>query len=124
MIVRLDPAAPGSPAEQIVTQIAASIDAGEVAAGAPLPTIRALARDLGVAPGTVARAYADLERDGWVVAQGRRGTSVAPGRPKRFDDDVAAAARALARAVAASRLDIGDAHRAVDLAFARLERGT
>ena len=73
---------------------------------------------------TVARAYAELERDGWVVTQGRRGTSVAPGRPKRFDDDVAAAARALARAVRASRLDVGDAHRAVDVAFARLERGT
>lgn len=124
MILRLDPAGTGSAAEQIATQVAASIEAGEVAAGAPLPTIRALARDLGVAPGTVARAYAELERDGWVVTQGRRGTSVAPGRPKRFDDEVAAAARALARAVTASRLDVGDAHRAIDVAFARLERGT
>ncbi len=94
MIVRLDLASAASPATQIATQIAAGIDAGEVGPGAPLPTIRALAGDLGVAPGTVARAYAELERDGWVVTQGRRGTSVAPGRPKRFDDDVAAAARA------------------------------
>ena len=124
MIVRLDLASAASPATQIATQIAAGIDAGEVGPGAPLPTIRALAGDLGVAPGTVARAYAELERDGWVVTQGRRGTSVAHGRPKRFDDDVAAAARALARAVRASRLDVGDAHRAVDVAFARLERGT
>ena len=62
MIVRLDLASAASPATQIATQIAAGIDAGEVGPGAPLPTIRALAGDLGVAPGTVARAYAELDQ--------------------------------------------------------------
>ncbi len=47
--------------EQIRTQIAAHILAGTLGPGHRLPSIRQLARDLAVAPGTVARAYNELE---------------------------------------------------------------
>ena len=51
--------------------------AGEVLeAGARLPSVRQLAADLAVAPGTVARVYRDLETSGHVVTS-RRGTVVA-----------------------------------------------
>jgi len=46
-----------------------------------LPSVRQLARDLGVAPNTVVRAYTELERDGWVVTSARRGVSVAAQPP-------------------------------------------
>ncbi len=43
----------------------------------PLPTVRQLAGDLGIAPNTVARAYGELQAEGWLVGDGRRGTRVA-----------------------------------------------
>ena len=46
-----------------------------------LPTVRDLARQLGLAPGTVARSYRELERDGVVVTRGRAGTFVADEPP-------------------------------------------
>ena len=42
-----------------------------------LSPVRQLAGDLGVAPNTVARAYAELQAEGWLVGDGRRGTRVA-----------------------------------------------
>ncbi len=122
MIVRIDPGSPSSPAEQLVAQIAASIDGGEMSPGDRLPTIRALAADLGLAAGTVAKAYAELERSGWLHGQGR-GTVVAQRRPSTEEVKVARAAEALADVVAASRLGTAEAHRALDLALARLQRG-
>ncbi|MBK5224135.1 MAG: GntR family transcriptional regulator [Acidimicrobiia bacterium] len=121
-MVRIDPAGPASPGEQLVTQVAASISSGELAPGERLPTIRSLAADLGLAPGTVARAYAELERDGWVHTQGRRGTVVAARTPTPSEREVAAAAQALAALADAAGLASADAHRALDVAFARLAR--
>ena len=69
------------PYDQIRGQIIAMISAGTLAPGMRLPTVRDLAGDLRVAPGTVARAYKELEAAGWVVAAGRRGTTVAPDPP-------------------------------------------
>ena len=66
------------PYRQIVEQIRSSIERGELAAEMLLPPVRQLAGDLGVAPNTVARAYAELQAEGWIVADGRRGTRVAP----------------------------------------------
>lgn len=40
--------------------------------------MRRLAADLGLAPGTVARAYKELEAEGYLITQGRGGTLVAP----------------------------------------------
>jgi DNA-binding transcriptional regulator YhcF (GntR family) len=39
--------------------------------------VRQLAGDLGIAPNTVARAYGELQTEGWLVGDGRRGTRVA-----------------------------------------------
>jgi DNA-binding transcriptional regulator YhcF (GntR family) len=64
------------PFEQLRTQIASLAASGQLAAGAKLPTVRGLAGELGVAAGTVARAYRELEADGVVVTEGRRGTFV------------------------------------------------
>lgn len=65
------------PYQQVVAQIRAAIERGELAPDGALPTVRQLAGDLGVAPNTVARAYAELQEAGWLVSDGRRGTRVA-----------------------------------------------
>lgn len=64
------------PFEQIRAQIASLIAVGHLADGTRLPTVRALAGDLGVATGTVARAYKELEALGLVQSRRRLGTVV------------------------------------------------
>lgn len=50
--------------EQITSQVKAQILSGTLAAGDKLPSIRALASDLGVSVITTKRAYADLSSSG------------------------------------------------------------
>lgn len=78
-LLTLDLASATAPFEQIAAQIRAQVMAGRLRAGDELPSVRQLARDLRVAPNTVARAYETLERDGWTHAEPRRGVRVAGG---------------------------------------------
>ncbi len=73
----LDVGAPEPPFEQLRTQVARRAASGDLPPGTRLPTVRALAAELGLAANTVARAYRELESDGVVVTEGRRGTFVA-----------------------------------------------
>lgn len=73
----IDLATATPPFEQVRTQISALIAVGQLAPGARLPTVRSLAADLGVAAGTVARAYKELEVAGIVITNRRQGTVVA-----------------------------------------------
>jgi len=79
VILRVDPASPVPPYEQIRSQVATMIATGVLPKGHRLPTIRQLAADLGLAGGTIARAYRELEQAGLIVSRGRHGTSVAAG---------------------------------------------
>src|SRR5262245_6097629 len=54
-----------------------AIQDGRLAAGASLPSTRALARDLAVARGTVTEAYDQLVAEGWLAARRGSGTVVA-----------------------------------------------
>jgi DNA-binding transcriptional regulator YhcF (GntR family) len=74
VIVRIDPRGAVPPYEQVRTQVSEMIATGVVVEGSRLPTIRQLARDLGVADGTIARAYRELERDGWIETRRRHGS--------------------------------------------------
>lgn len=69
-LIAVDPQIETPPYQQIFEQIRAAIERGTLAPDAPLPTVRQLAGDLGVAPNTVARAYADLQDAGWLVSEG------------------------------------------------------
>ncbi len=77
MKLRIDPASSAPPYEQLRDQIEALTRVGELAAGDRLPTVRRLAGDLGIAPGTVARAYRELELNGLLETRGRAGTFIA-----------------------------------------------
>jgi GntR family transcriptional regulator len=90
------------PWRQVRDQLALLITAGRLPVGARLPTIRQLASDLGLAAGTVARAYRELEALGVLHTARRRGTVVAAlpgGRPddplRELAEDYAGRARAL-----------------------------
>ena len=76
LLVDLGSAVP--PYEQVRLQVAAHVSAGHLAPGDRLPTVRALAADLGIAVGTVTRAYRELEAEGVVLSRRRTGTVVAP----------------------------------------------
>jgi DNA-binding transcriptional regulator YhcF (GntR family) len=76
-VLPLDPDAPEPPFEQLRSQIARRAGSGELAPGTRLPTVRALAAELDLAANTVARAYRELETDGVITTEGRRGTFVA-----------------------------------------------
>ncbi|MGW1078484.1 GntR family transcriptional regulator [Kitasatospora sp. NPDC002522] len=78
MHVVIDHQSPTPPYEQVRSQIAAQARAGELPVGLKLPTVRALAEQLGLAANTVARAYRELEADGVVETRGRAGTTIAP----------------------------------------------
>lgn len=67
--------------QQIAERLRADIAAGALAAGARLPTIRALAAQLGVNRDTVALAYDALAREGLVEATVGRGTFVRADAP-------------------------------------------
>ena len=60
----------------IVEEVWVSVVEGTLDTGERLPTARRLAIALGVSPGTVERAYADLERLGVVAARRGEGTCV------------------------------------------------
>ncbi len=80
MILSVDPGSAVPVYEQVRAQLATMINGGTLAAGTALPTIRQLANDLGIAKGTVSKVYEALIRDGLIVSDGRRGTSVAASR--------------------------------------------
>jgi GntR family transcriptional regulator len=91
----VDVKSPTPPYEQIRSQIAAYVQGGVLEAGARLPTMRALAADLGVATGTVARAYGELEAEGLIASRRRTGTVVTGPGPVPAQDGVRAAAASL-----------------------------
>ncbi|GEP36579.1 GntR family transcriptional regulator [Nocardioides psychrotolerans] len=117
-VLPLDPALPEPPFEQLRTQIAGRASDGDLPAGTKLPTVRALAEQLGLAPNTVARAYKELEADGVVVTEGRRGTFVAAAAGDGTPADVAAAAAELATAARRSGLTLAQTQRLLDAAWA------
>ena len=75
LVIRGDDPVP--PFEQLRRQLAELIRARQLAPGERLPPVRQLAGDLRLAPGTVARAYRELETAGFVVSRRGAGTRVA-----------------------------------------------
>lgn len=74
----IDHEATEPPFEQLRRQIARRVASGDLTAGTKLPTVRDLASQLGLAVNTVARTYKELEADGVVATEGRRGTFIRP----------------------------------------------
>ena len=63
----LDPGSAVPVFEQIQVQVVDLVSTRTWGAGTRLPPVRTLAEQLGVAPGTVAKAYRALEQEGFVT---------------------------------------------------------
>lgn len=98
------------PTDQIRDQIRGLIVSGQLAAGERLPSVRQLAKDLGVAPGTVAKAYKALEGEGFLTARTSGGTRVSGGATTT-SQPVLAAARQLVEASTDAGTNLDDAIR-------------
>ncbi|GIH16691.1 GntR family transcriptional regulator [Rugosimonospora africana] len=87
---------PTPPYEQLRRQLVDLIRYGVLTPGDRLPPLRQLAADLGLAVGTVARTYRELEAAGMVVSRRGGGTRVAAGPPPGSDPAKALRERAAA----------------------------
>ncbi|MDO5645003.1 MAG: GntR family transcriptional regulator [Dermabacter sp.] len=114
--LRLDPDSPLAASQQIHEQVARAALTGELAPGTKLPAVRVLAAELGIAPGTAAKAIKSLEAAGIVSTHGRHGTLVEA--PSRALHSVQGAARHLASVARAAGMDTEEVHRMVDAALA------
>lgn len=85
--------------EQLKEQILRLTMLGVLSADEKLPSVRSLARDVGINPNTVQKAYQELERDGIIYTVGGKGSFVAGNdegvhlRRQKALDEVAAAVR-------------------------------
>jgi DNA-binding transcriptional regulator YhcF (GntR family) len=96
------------PSAQVREAVIRAIERGALLPGDRLPTVRALAEDLALAPNTVARAYRELEEQGWLVGRGRAGTYVTarpPLRPPAAERELERAADRYLRRAAALGFD-------------------
>ena len=109
MIVTLFEAGPPL-VEQIHDQIHGLITTGLLPADQRLPSVRQLAGDLGVAPGTVAKAYKSLENEGLLVTRIGSGTRVSASASTTSRAVVAAAVQ-LARTSKKESIDLEEAIR-------------
>lgn len=89
--MHVDAGAADPPYEQIRAQVAGRVAVGELKPGDRLPTVRALADELGVAVNTVARAYRELEQHGVIETRGRAGSFVTGSERDRAAKEAAAA---------------------------------
>jgi DNA-binding transcriptional regulator YhcF (GntR family) len=106
----------GPASAQVREAIRRTIERGTLAPGDRLAPVRVAAVDLGLAPNTVARAYRELETDGWLVGRGRAGTFVADTPPAPQDPRAAldGAARGYLRRAAALGFSRADARQALE----------
>lgn len=100
---------------QIEGGIREQILAGILRPGDKLPSVRELAATLTINPNTIARAYRDLEQQGWIATVAGKGCFVCDRTPvqedpllQQFDQTVAALlARGMTRQELAARLEGG-----------------
>lgn len=107
MIV-IDPNSHVPPFEQIRAHFVEAAAAGDLVAGVRLPTVRRLAEDLGLPQGTIARAYHELEVEGFIETRGRNGIYFAP-QGDAAQQQAQRAASAFAEQIRALRLDTDEA---------------
>ena len=94
--LHVDTADPTPPFEQLRRQLRDLVTTGVLEPGDRLPPLRQLAADLGLAVGTVARTYRELEAAGLVVSRRGGGTRVADASASRTPQAARSALQSLA----------------------------
>lgn len=72
--------------KQLADQLIEGIASGKLSAGQPLPSVRALAADLGINLHTVNKAYQALKQEGFLEIHRKQGVIVQPGSLPQADD--------------------------------------
>ncbi|WP_125775005.1 GntR family transcriptional regulator [Antribacter gilvus] len=112
-MITIDADSPVPPFEQVRLGIARQVGDGTLPVGTRLPTVRALASELGLAVNTVARSYKELEAAGLVETRGRQGTFVSAAGD-RSREEAHRAAATYAATVHALGIDADEALRIVE----------
>jgi DNA-binding transcriptional regulator YhcF (GntR family) len=79
MKIAIDHDSSTAPYDQLRQQIIEQVHGGGLIAGTKIPTVRALASELGLAANTVAKAYRALSDQGVIETRGKQGTFIASG---------------------------------------------
>jgi GntR family transcriptional regulator len=103
----VDTADPTPPYEQLRRQLAGLIQSAVLQPDSRLPPLRQLAADLGLAVGTVARAYRELESAGLVSSRRGGGTRVTATQPPLSDSQRLELLRQSARAYVQQAILLG-----------------
>lgn len=95
--------------EQLYRKITELILRNELKANEQLPSVRALAKELGVNPNTVSKAYQELERNGIIYSLAGRGSFVSDANIENLKKDAlekfaAAAKEALSAGISVEEL--------------------
>jgi GntR family transcriptional regulator len=72
--------------EQLIDNIKALILSGDLKRDDKLPSVRSLAKELGINPNTIQKAYTELERCGIIVSMPGRGSMVLAERDSLRDE--------------------------------------
>lgn len=99
MVLYVDQASSSPIYQQIRDQVVAAIARGELRPGDGLPSVRALASDLGVNLHTVHKAYALLRDEGHLLMRGRAGACVADFQQDATPERIMASADKMAGAL-------------------------
>lgn len=75
MDIDIDPDSSTAPFDQLRLQIIEQVRSGQLIAGTKIPTVRALAVEVGLAPNTVAKAYRELGEQGVIETRGKQAHS-------------------------------------------------
>ena len=76
MIIRIDELSDVPIYQQIRNQIVMGISDGTLSAGEQLPTVRALALEMGINTMTVSKAYQQLKMEGYIMTDRKNGARV------------------------------------------------
>ncbi|HMO87411.1 MAG TPA: GntR family transcriptional regulator, partial [Lacipirellulaceae bacterium] len=128
MFLRIEKASATPISRQIAQQVASLCASGSLRPGARLPSVRELARDLGVNQNTILRVYERLSRDGLLEMRQGQGTFVAhgaqataaPGQRDRLIDEF----RQLARQCVGLGLSNDQTHELLAVALGELSSQT
>ncbi|MEO8623864.1 MAG: Clp protease N-terminal domain-containing protein [bacterium] len=118
--VNIDDASSQSIHDQIVQQIRAAVAFGRLQPGDRIATVRSLADELRIAPGTVARAYTELERVGVVETSRVFGTRIAAPATPLTSNERAEKLAELLRPVAVAAFHLGASAAEVETALRRI----
>ncbi|MBJ7288793.1 GntR family transcriptional regulator [Williamsia sp.] len=118
MNITIDPDSAEPPYEQVRRQVIELVGRGELLVGSKLPTVRALAAELSIAPNTAARAYRELETADVIETRGRNGSFV-----KARSDSAAARAQRMTVSHVAELRGMGiDDHAIAEMIATALKR--